>query len=144
MANQNNEIDLGFDLRMFSGNYGFSIIYGPRRYAGFGIAISDGKGNFRAIQKLNIGTGQMIEQNIVGTYTVNPDGTGVARIKATLPDGKVVDGTFDYVVLQAVKRGNYKLGVELQGIDRQPAIDFATGKPLEPPQLGVSWFKSLP
>jgi hypothetical protein len=144
MAQQDNKIDLGFDLRTFSGNYGFSIIYGPRRYAGIGIAISDGRGNFRAIQKLNIGTGQMLEQNIVGTYEVNPDGTGVARIKATLPDGQVVDGTFDYVVLQAVKRGNYKLGVELQGIDRQPAVNFATGQPLEPPQIGVSWFKSLP
>ena len=38
----------------------------------------------------------------------------------------------------------YKQGVELQGVDRFPAIDFATGQPLEPPQIGVSWFKTLP
>ncbi len=144
MARKSKEIDLGFDLRMFSGNYGFSIIYGPRRYVGIGIAVSDGKRNLRGIQKLNTGAGQLIEQNIVGTYEVNPDGTGTAYIKAALPDGQVIDGTFDYVVLRAVKRGNYKKGIELQGVDRNPAVDFASGQPVEPPQIGVSWFQTLP
>lgn len=146
MANNTKRgLDLGFTNAAFSGNYGFSIVYGPRRYVGIGVAVSDGRGRFRAIQKLNIGNGQpLLVQKIVGTYEVDPDGTGVAHVEVTLPDGNVVDGTFDYVVLRAEQRGSVKLGVELQGVDRNPAIDFSTGKPLEPPQIGVSWFQSIP
>lgn len=140
----NQRMDLGYDNASFEGNYGFSIIFGPRRYAGIGVARSDGRGNFTALQKLNVGTGQIIDQHIEGTYQVFSDGTGDAHVKITMPDGQVLAGTFDYVVLTAVQQGQVKLATELQGIDRNPAVDLQTGQPLQPIQLGVSWFKRIP
>jgi hypothetical protein len=53
-------------------------------------------------------------------------------------------GSFAYVVLTAVQRGNVKVATELQGTDLTPAINLATGQPLQPIQLGVSWFKQIP
>jgi hypothetical protein len=145
VANNNKDrLDLGYNNASFAGNYGLSIIYGPNRYVGLGVTQSDGKGNFWGIQKLNIGTGQIILQRIVGTYVVYSDGTGEAHIDVTLPDGQKAKGSFAYVVLHAVQRGNVKFATELQGMDMNPAIDFATGQPLQPIQLGVSWFKSIP
>jgi hypothetical protein len=144
MANNDKDrIDLGYNNASFVGNYGFSIIFGPNRYVGIGVAQSDGKGNFHAIQKLNAGTGQLIHQSIRGTYQVYSDGTGDAHVELTM-QGQVLKGSFAYVVLQATQRGNVKVATELQGTDLGPAVDFATGQPLQPIQLGVSWFKQIP
>lgn len=143
-SNDKDRIDLGYNNASFVGNYGFSIIFGPNRYVGIGVAQSDGRGTFWAIQKLNTGTGQLIHQRIRGTYRVYSDGTGDAHVELMMPDGQVLQGSFAYVVLSAVRRGNVKVATELQGTDLGPAVDFATGRPLQPIQLGVSWFKQIP
>jgi hypothetical protein len=142
-SNDRIRIDLGYNNASFQGNYGFSIIFGPNRYVGIGVAQSDGRGNFWAIQKLNTGTGKLIHQRIRGTYNVYSDGTGDAHVDLAM-EGKVLKGSFAYVVLHAVQRGNVKVATELQGTDLGPAVDFTTGQPLQPIQLGVSWFKQIP
>jgi hypothetical protein len=144
VANDKDRIDLGFNNASFVGNYGFSIIFGANRQVGIGVAQSDGQGNFNAIQKLNVGTGKLIHQTIRGTYRVYPDGTGDAQVDLFMEGQPPLKGSFAYVVLTAVQRGNVKVATELQGIDMTPAIDLTTGQPLQPIQLGVSWFKQIP
>jgi hypothetical protein len=143
-SNDKDRIDLGYNNASFVGNYGFSIIFGANRQTGIGVAQSDGKGNFHAIQKLNTGTGKLIHQKIQGTYRVFPDGTGDAQVDLFMEGQPPLKGAFAYVVLTAVQRGNVKVAVELQGTDLTPAIDLTTGQPLQPIQLGVSWFKQIP
>ena len=126
-------IDLGFNDASFQGKYGFSIIFGAHSAVGIGVAVSDGRGNFHGIQKLNAG-GKFIPQTLVGTYRVFADGTGDAHVTLTMPDGSTVEGDFDYVVLQAVDAGIVKIATELQGMDRTP----------QGGAYGVSWFKRLP
>jgi hypothetical protein len=144
VANDKDQIDLGFSNASFVGNYGFSIIFGANRQVGIGVAQSDGKGNFHAIQKLNVGTGTLIQQTIRGTYRVFPDGTGDAQVDLFMEGQPPLKGSFAYVVLTAVQRGNVKVAVELQGTDLTPAVDLTTGQPLQPTALGVSWFKQIP
>ena len=137
-------IDLGYNNASFVGNYGFSITFGANRQVGIGVAQSDGKGNFQAIQKLNVGTGKLIYQVIRGTYRVYSDGTGDANVDLYMEGQQPLKGSFAYVVLTAVQRGNVKVATELQGMDMTPAIDLSTGQPLQPMALGVSWFKQIP
>jgi hypothetical protein len=143
VANDKDRIDLGYNNASFAGNYGFSIVFGANRQVGIGIAQSDGRGNFHAIQKLNVGTGKLIHQTIRGTYRVYPDGTGDAQVDLFMEGQPPLKGAFAYVVLTAVQRGNVKVATELQGTDLTPAIDLTTGQPLQPTQLGVSWFKQI-
>jgi hypothetical protein len=126
-------LDLGYTDASFQGQYGFSIIFGQRAAVGAGIAISDGNGNFHGIQNLNT-EGQHIPFTYEGTYQVSPDGTGTAHVKLKAPDGTVTEADFDYVVLQAINVGTFKLGTEWQGLTRQPTNGI----------YGVSWFKSIP
>jgi hypothetical protein len=133
MASTAENLDLGYSNASFQGRYGFSIIYGPRVATGVGVAISDGRGKFYGIQKLNL-AGQFIPFTFEGTYEVFADGTGTATVTLTAPDGTVRPGTFDYVVLQALDAGTVKLATELQGLDRTPQDGY----------YGVSWFKRLP
>ncbi len=138
------DFDLGFSNASFAGFYEFTIKVGPQDTVGFGTVESDGKGNFGGTQKLNIGIGQpLLEQTAQGTYVVNPDGTGTAHITLTQPDGTELPATFDYVVLQAKKRGGVKFATQLQGVSREPAINPQTGKPFDPPQLGTTLFTSV-
>jgi len=143
-SNDKVKIDLGYNNASFVGNYGFSITFGANSQVGIGVAQSDGKGNFHAIQKLNVGSGKLIPQTIVGTYRVYPDGTGDANVDLYMEGQQPLKGSFAYVVLTAVQRGNVKVATELQGTDLTPAINLATGQPLQPIQLGVSWFKQIP
>jgi glyoxylase-like metal-dependent hydrolase (beta-lactamase superfamily II) len=137
-------LDLGYSDASFQGDYNFSIIFGPRDLTGFGVTSSDGKGNFSGIQEINTGSGQLLKQRVVGTYRVFPDGTGTAHIELTTPDGSTTRATFDYVVLEAEVIGGVKLATLLQGMSREPAVDPSTGRPFDPPQIGVSKFERLP
>ena len=142
-SNDKDRIDLGYNNASFQGNYGMSVVFGPNRQVGIGVAQYDGKGNLQATQQFNIGTGQLISQRIHGTYVMYPDGTGEARVEIAM-EGQVIQGSFAFVVLSAVQRGNVKLATELQGTNLNPALDFTTGQPLQPIQLGVSWWKRIP
>jgi hypothetical protein len=136
--------DLGFSNASFAGPYEFTIKVGPLDIAGFGTVESDGKGNFGGTQELNVGNGKpMLRQAAQGTYVVYPDGTGVAHVTLTLPDGTRLPATFDYVVLEAEERGGVKLATLLQGVSREPAVDPQTGKPYDPPQLSTTLFNSV-
>lgn len=138
------DLDLGYSNASFAGTYNFSIIFGGRDIAGIGTTTSDGRGRFSGVQELNVGSGQLIRQQVVGTYRIFPDGTGVADVDLTTPDGATTRGTFDYVVLQAEVVGTVKLATELRGMSREPAVDPATGRPFDPPQIGVSLFQRVP
>jgi hypothetical protein len=117
----------------FRGRYGFSVIYGANAAIGLGIADADGNGNFTAKQATNIG-GNVLHLSIVGTYSLNPDGTGTASVIITNPDGTRQPGNFYYVVLKAVKADSGLLAVDLQGMTIEP-LNGA---------LGLSHFKSIP
>jgi glyoxylase-like metal-dependent hydrolase (beta-lactamase superfamily II) len=138
------DFDLGYSNASFQGDYNFSIIFGPRDITGFGATSSDGKGNFSGIQEINAGSGQLLKQRVVGTYRIFSNGTGVAHIELTAADGTTTRGTFDYVVLEAKVIGGVKLATQLQGMSREPAVDPSTGRPFDPPQIGVSKFQRLP
>ena len=137
-------IDLGYSDASFQGDYNFSIFFGARDVTGFGSTSSDGRGNFSGVQEINTGSGQLLRQQVVGTYRVYPDGTGDAHIELTGPDGSTSRASFDYVVLEAREVGGVKLATQLRGMSREPAVDPSTGRPFEPPQIGVSLFQRLP
>jgi hypothetical protein len=118
----------------FKGTYGFSIVYGANVALGLGIAISTGDGNFRAVQLTNVG-GTVTRSEIVGTYSLNPDGTGSATITARNPDGSTQQGNFYYVVLSAEEYRWGFLATELQGMAVQPGPGGG---------LGLSYFKLIP
>jgi hypothetical protein len=118
----------------FRGRYGFSVIYGANAAIGLGIAEADGKGNFVAKQATNVGGGNVLPMSIVGTYSLNPDGSGTASVTITMPDGSRQAGNFYYVVLQAVRADSGLLAVDLQGMTVEPFNGA----------LGLSHFKSIP
>lgn len=118
----------------FKGTYGFSVVYGANAALGLGIAISQGNGNFSAVQLTNVG-GNVARADIVGTYSLNPDGTGSAAVTFRNPDGSSQQASFDYVVLQAEENRWGFLATELQGMTRQPGPGGA---------LGLSHFKLIP
>jgi glyoxylase-like metal-dependent hydrolase (beta-lactamase superfamily II) len=138
------ELDLGYSNASFQGDYNFSIYFDGRHILGQGVTSSDGRGSFSGLQEINTGSGQLLEQRVVGTYQIFPDGTGVAHIDLTGPDGTTTRATFDYVVLAAEVIGGVKLATQLQGMSREPAVDPSTGRPFDPPQLGVSKFQRVP
>jgi hypothetical protein len=118
----------------FKGTYGFSAIYGANAAIGLGIAVSDGRGNFKATQTTNMG-GQVIKSEISGTYVINPDGTGSATVSFNNPDGTMQKGNFFYVVLVAKETNSGKLATELQGMAVEPGPGGA---------LGLTHFKLIP
>jgi len=118
----------------FKGRYGFSVVYGPNAGLGLGIAISEGNGHFKATQFTNVG-GNVQRADIVGMYSLNPEGTGNATVSINNPDGSVQQASFDYVVLEAKETSSGKLATELQGMTRQPGPGGA---------LGLSHFKLIP
>jgi len=136
--------DLGYSNASFQGDYNFSIYFDGRNILGQGVTSSDGRGSFSGLQEINTGSGQLLKQRVVGTYQIFPDGTGVAHIDLTAPDGTTTRATFDYVVLAAEVIGGVKLATQLQGMSREPAVDPSTGRPFDPPQLGVSKFQRVP
>jgi len=74
------------DLR---GSYGFSwdgqLLAGPfiGPVAAVGIITADGRGNITAVRTLNVTGTLVLQQTAVGTYQVNPDGTGTAEFTIT-------------------------------------------------------------
>jgi hypothetical protein len=56
----------------------------------------------------------------VGTYTINPDGTGTATLTTTMPDGSTTTAHLDRVITQAEVIGGVKLATEVYGMAREP------------------------
>jgi hypothetical protein len=57
--------------------------------------------------------------DVSGTYSVRPDGTGVADINFPAPTGPV---TYDFMIVEADKRGPYPLAIEVFAAGRSGGL----------------------
>lgn len=133
-----------FSPASLRGRYDFSLVVGPLRYGSIGEVSFDGAGNFAGTQRLNVGTGTFFDTTLVGTYDVLGQGTGEGRGVLTLPDSRTWSFHFDFVTFEAERAGTHPVIIEIQGTGREPAVDFATGEPLDPPQLAQVEARIIP
>lgn len=58
--------------------------------------------------------------DVTGTYSVNPDGTGVATVEFPTPTGPV---TYDFVVVEANRKGPAPLAIKVFAAGRSGGLD---------------------
>ena len=118
------------------GAFTIHSLYGKYAYvndnggvASFGPMIFDGKGGLTLKDKANlpctspdVGCPRSItDLTGEGTYTVNPDGTGVATITFTDSNGTVINppnNVFDFVISGAEKKGKALLATQIFAASR--------------------------
>ena len=115
-----------FTITSLQGSYAYVNNNGG--VASFGPMIFDGKGGLTLKDKVNLpcaspGIGcvrSIADLTGVGTYTVNPDGTGVATITFTESDGTVrkPDDVFDFMISETTKKGRTLLATQVFAADR--------------------------
>jgi hypothetical protein len=91
-----------------------------------GTVTYDGAGNITRTILVNAPDGnggrRLITFDAVGTYEVNPDGTGVIHITNRIGTGAVTENTFDFVIQESVPngRGGQRRATRLYGVQREP------------------------
>lgn len=90
----------------------------------------DGKGNLSAVALLNEpdanGNRVLASVTVLGTYTVNADGTGLLVLTLTLPNGGgTATVTQDLLVTKAELSGRKKVATEWVSMQREPAVAAA-------------------
>jgi hypothetical protein len=112
-----------FTTASLRGAYAGILTGGPTVAAGAEIDFWDGNGNVTASGIANVPTpdgGRMVmPYAVVGTYTVNANGTATCPYTATFPDGSTGGGTLDMVITQAEVISGVKVATEFFAISRE-------------------------
>jgi hypothetical protein len=89
---QAHEVSEGCSLASLKGDYGLVLkgqVLGVGPIVGVGVSTFDGKGHFVADQTINL-NGNVIQEPLTGTYTVNRDCTGIAEPVGAGPHSFVI------------------------------------------------------
>lgn len=127
-AKTNARLAAEFSNRSLIGSYSLVGVGGANEAASVGITRFDGAGGATRTLTLNEpdpdGAGRLvIEIPATGSYTVRPDGTGMAIFLNELPDGSKIPFHFDFVVTEASRRGpRAKVATKIRLIQREPGI----------------------
>jgi|GEM_PF-5234090 len=116
-----------FNNGSLRGSYALVGNGGANEAASVGVTAFDGAGGASRVLTLNEadpdGTGRLIlEIPAVGSYSVNPNGTGTAVFLNELPDGSKIPFHFDFVITRADRRGRGLLADSLHLVQREPGI----------------------
>jgi hypothetical protein len=114
-----------FTLESLQGSYAY--VNNTGGVASFGPLLFDGQGGLTLKDKVNLpcaapGVGcsrSLAELTGEGTYTMNPDGTGVATITFTESNGTVRPAdVFDFMISGSTKKGKIFLATQVFAADR--------------------------
>ena len=119
-----------FTNASLNGQYAVQSIGDDHVSVGLGIVIYDGDGRTTRRVTVNApdGTGgrRLIFFESVGSYTVNPDGTGTATYDNDISTGSMTRTTFDFVITEAQgisSRGRgAKLAQAIHSAQREPGV----------------------
>jgi hypothetical protein len=119
------EQKMNFSLESLQGSYAY--VNNNSGVASFGPMLFDGQGGVTLQDKVNLPCSasevgcsrSLTELTGEGTYTVNPDGTGVATITFTDSDGTVrPPDVYDFMISETSKKGETLLATEVFAADR--------------------------
>jgi hypothetical protein len=115
-----------FTTASLTGSYAY--VNNTGGVASFGPMLFDGNGGVTMKDRVNLPCASddagcvrsIVDLTGEGTYTVNPDGTGVATITFTESDGTVRSPTdvFDFVISGTTKKGQTLLATQVFAVDR--------------------------
>jgi hypothetical protein len=116
-----------YTLESLEGNYALVGTFGDHLAQSQGVFNIDGRGHLTAVQLVNApsSTGQrtLISITVSGTYTVNPNGTGVLVLTLTLPNsGGTATVTQDLLITKAQEIDREKLATEWVSMQREVAL----------------------
>jgi len=110
---------------------GYAYVNNSEGVASFGPMTFDGKGGVTLADKVNLpcaSSGPSCNRTIVdivgvGTYTVGPDGTGVATFAFKNADGTNIDTEdYDFVITAAIRNGRKLLATQVFAADRSGGL----------------------
>ena len=114
-----------FTLASVCGSYGATATYGANIARALGTETMDGKGKLTGAAIVNQpgpnNTRTITSIGLAGTYTVNPDGTGVMVLTVTLPGGAMASVTEDFVITKAKVVDGIAIATEIQDAQEQPS-----------------------
>jgi hypothetical protein len=116
-----------YTLASLEGTYAIVGTYGSNVAIALGIRHDDGKGNFTATFLVNeprlgspTGARKLVTGTLVGTYTVNCDGTGVIHKTVTTSSG-IAHSADDFVITNAVTNGDQLVATSIEEAQRTPS-----------------------
>ena len=121
-----------YTLASLQGSYAIIGDYGAHLAIALTMAHLDGNGNFTSTFVVNeptpgstTGERTLVTGSVVGTYTVNCDGTGVITRFAKTPSGVLPPAVSDFVITRAVQsqsEGGVLIATELVDAQRTPGF----------------------
>src|SRR5215471_1459237 len=118
-----------FTLESLQGSYAY--VNNTGGVASFGPMLFDGQGGVTLKDKVNLPCASpdvgcsrsMADLTGEGTYTVNPDGTGVATITFTESSGTIRNpDVFDFMIAETTKQGKTLLATQVFAADRSGGL----------------------
>jgi hypothetical protein len=122
-----------YSVKSLQGDYAAVNHYGDGGNLALGIGTEqfDGSGNCQGTLLLNrptsTGTRELVPLTSTGTYTVNPDGTGIIYLTVTLPDGTTRTGTEDFVITRTERIRGSLIATEVLDEQREPSLVLGNG-----------------
>lgn len=117
-----------YTVQSFQGSYGLVANYGDNYASGLWTELFDGKGNLTQTGVINqpqagSTTGQRSVDPfyVVGTYTVNCDGSGTFVLNSRRPDGSALTVTDDFVITKSIVQNGQLLATAMAGAQRDPS-----------------------
>jgi hypothetical protein len=114
-----------YTLASICGDYGIVANYGANVARALGSQTVDGRGKFTGSAIVNQpgpnDTRTIVPIGIMGTYTVNPDGTGQMIVTVTLPGGGTATVTEDFVITKSKVKDGILIATEIEDAQEVPS-----------------------
>jgi hypothetical protein len=114
-----------YTLASICGDYGIIANYGANIARALGTQTADGHGKFTGSAIVNQpgpnDSRTIIPIGIMGTYTVNPDGTGQMIVTVTLPGGGTATVTEDFVITKSKVKDGIAIATEIEDAQEVPS-----------------------
>jgi hypothetical protein len=120
-----------YNVSSIHGDYAVVTHYGSNFALGIGTEHFDGAGNLQGTLLLNrptaTGARELVALTSTGTYTVNPDGTGILFLEVTLPDGTTKTATEDFVITRTERIRGILVATAIVDEQREPSLVLGNG-----------------
>jgi hypothetical protein len=120
-----------YSVSSIQGDYAVVNHYGANLALGIGTAQFDGTGNLQGTLLLNrptaTGGRELVALTSIGTYTVNPDGTGIIFLAVTLPDGTTKHATEDFVITRTERIRGILVATGIVDEQREQSLVLGNG-----------------
>ena len=119
-----------YNLASFHGDYAVVGAGGSNVAALLGTLTADGHGGVSGSALANLPgptARTLVQITYSGTYSVNPDGTGLMTLTVTLPSGRTAAGTLDLLITESRNTRDQSIAIKISGMQRELVSSLSGG-----------------